>query len=130
MDIKFLTVENVLRLHARSIARYGGSDGVRDTGLLESAVAMPMATFGGELLHPDISAMAAAYLFHISKAHALVDGNKRTAWAAALAFIKLNGSRINATNEDVIEIGLAVADGSLSKSDLTERLRGMIREST
>jgi death-on-curing protein len=119
----------VLRLHARSIKRFGGSEGVRDIGLLESAVAMPMATFGGELLHPDIPAMAAAYLFHISKAHELVDGNKRTAWAAALAFIQLNGHKLKATNKDIIEIGLAVAEGSLGKADLTERLRAMIQES-
>ena len=127
-EIQFLTVENVLRLHSLSIKRYGGSEGVRDMGLLESAVAMPMATFGGVLLHPDISAMAAAYLFHISKAHALFDGNKRTAWAAALAFVSLNGCKVDATNEEVIEIGLAVADGSLGKADLTERQRTMVRE--
>lgn len=125
-DIRFLTVENVLRLHAQSIERFGGRDGVRDIGLLESAVAMPMATYGGELLHPDIAAMAGAYLFHISKAHALVDGNKRTAWAAVLVFITLNGHDIKATNEEVIEIGLAVADGSMNKDELIERLRGMI----
>lgn len=128
MEIRFLTVENVLRLHSLSVARYGGSDGVRDFGLLDSAVAMPQATFSGELLHPDVPAMAAAYLFHISKAHALVDGNKRTAWAAALAFTQLNGHQIDATNEDVIEIGLAVAEGSLSKGELTDRLRAMIRQ--
>jgi len=124
--MRFLTVENVLRLHAQSIERFGGRDGVRDIGLLESAVAMPMATYGGELLHPDIPAMAGAYLFHISKAHSLIDGNKRTAWAAALVFVALNGHDIKATNDEVIEIGLAVADGSLAKGELIERLREMI----
>lgn len=125
-DIRFLTVENVLRMHAQSIERFGGRDGVRDIGLLESAVAMPMATYSGEMLHPDIAAMAGAYLFHISKAHALIDGNKRTAWAAALVFLALNGHDIKANNNEVIEIGLAVADGSLPKRELIKRLRGMI----
>lgn len=125
-DAQFLTVDNVLRLHAQSIERFGGRDGVRDIGLLESAVGMPMATYGGELLHPDIAAMAGAYLFHISKAHAFVDGNKRTAWAAALVFVVLNGHDIEASNDEVIEIGLAVADGSMAKSELIERLRAMI----
>lgn len=125
-DIRFLTVENVLRMHAQSIERFGGRDCAGDIGLLESAVAMPMATYGGEMLHPDIAAMAGAYLFHISKAHALIDGNKRTAWAAALVFLALNGHDIKANNNEVIEIGLAVADGSLPKRELIKRLRGMI----
>ncbi|MBX3474825.1 MAG: type II toxin-antitoxin system death-on-curing family toxin [Planctomycetes bacterium] len=125
-EVRFLTTENVLKLHALSIEGFGGRDGVRDIGLLESAVAMPMAMFGGELLHPDIAAMAGAYLFHMSKSHALLDGNTRTAWAAALVFVVLNGHDIKATNDEVIEIGLAVADGSMAKDALIERLRAMI----
>src|SRR5207249_5785917 len=84
--VHFLTVDQVLSIHARVLAEYGGGDGVRDIGLLDSAVAMPAAAFGGQHLHDGIPAMAAAYLFHICKNHAFVDGNKRTGLAAAIQF--------------------------------------------
>lgn len=72
--IRFLSVDDVNRLHELTVANHGGSPGIRDSGLLDAAVAMPMQSFGGEYLHPDIPAMAAAYHFHICQAHAYVDG--------------------------------------------------------
>jgi death on curing protein len=126
-QIRFLSVQNVQRLHAQAIARFGGVDGLRDPGMLASAVAMPQASFGGEYLHPDLSAMAAAYLFHISQAHPFLDGNKRAAMAAALTLARLNGAGITATDDEMIEIGLAVAAGVMSKDELTRRMRAWIR---
>ena len=122
----FLSVANVLRLHEMSIERFGGSPGVRDAGLLESAVAMPQASYGGTYLHENLFAMTAAYLFHISQAHAFVDGNKRTALAAALTFATLNGVRMNAGDDDLIEICLGVAAGEIGKDELTRRLRAVL----
>ena len=88
--MEFLSVEDVLLLHADQVNLYGGDHGVRDPGLLESAVAQARASFGGEYLHTDILEMAAAYLYHIVQSHPFVDGNKRTGLIAALAFLDLN----------------------------------------
>ena len=87
----FLTQDEVLRAHETQIAQFGGSSGIRDLGLLESALSMPQAAFGGTYLHGDIYEMAAAYLFHIVSNHPFVDGNKRTGMVAALTFLDLNG---------------------------------------
>jgi prophage maintenance system killer protein len=78
MDPVFLSIDEVLEIHLQQIERYGGSAGLRDAAGLESAVATPQATFGGEFLHSSIPAMAAAHLFHLCLNHAFVDGNKRT----------------------------------------------------
>ena len=87
MDPKFLTLDDVIEIHGEMIARYGGSDGIRDKGLLESAVATPQASFGGDYVHTDVFEMAAAYLFHIVKNHPFIDGNKRTGAMAAFVFL-------------------------------------------
>ena len=91
----FLTQEEVLLAHETQIERYGGSTGVRDLGLLESALAMPSASFGGTYLHADIYARAAAYLFHIVSNHPFVDGNKRTGTVGAFRCLRRNGKRRN-----------------------------------
>lgn len=82
MDPEYLTTEDVLEIHADQIERYGGSGGIRDRGLLEAAVAMPQASFDGQLLHGDLFEMAAAYLYHLVQNHPFVDGNKRAGTAA------------------------------------------------
>jgi len=129
-DFRYFAVEDVLHLHELSIKQFGGSSGLRDQGLLEAAIAMPLAQFGGIDLHPDIESKAAAYLFHISQAHAFVDGNKRTAMAAALTFIILNGHDYSATDEELIEIGMSVAAGALGKDELIERFRKIVVRSS
>ena len=91
IDPIFLSVDDVLSLHADQLARYGGLPGVRDAGGLEAAVEMPRATFGGEYLHADLFSMAAAYAFHIAESQAFVDGNKRAGLNAALVFLLMNG---------------------------------------
>ncbi|MBN2475130.1 MAG: type II toxin-antitoxin system death-on-curing family toxin [Pirellulales bacterium] len=87
----FLSVEDVLVLHANQIGLYGGDQGVRALGLLESAITQPQATFGGQVLHEFPFEMAAAYFFHILQNHPFIDGNKRTGTVAALVFLDLNG---------------------------------------
>jgi death-on-curing protein len=115
----FLTVEQVLEIHRRGIEQHGGSSELRDRGLLESAVAMPAAQFGGEFLHDGVPAMAAAYLFHLCKNHPFVDGNKRVAITAAEVFTELNGHLLRATDKALEKLTLGVADSSISKQDAT-----------
>jgi death on curing protein len=119
---RFITLSIVLRIHERQIEQYGGSSGVRDMGLLESALAQPESTFGGELLHPTIAAQAAAYLYHIAKNHPFIDGNKRTSFAITDAFLRGNDYRLNLTPAQAFDLTIQVAQSEISKEDLTEFL--------
>ncbi len=119
----FLTAEHVLAIHRRVVADFGGDPAVRDQGLLESAVMMPAAQYGGEFLHPDLPSMAAAYLFHICRSHPFVDGNKRTALVAAEVFLLLNGWSIRATNRELERVTLDIAQGKLTKNEVASFLR-------
>ena len=123
MNVVFPSVAEVLELHSASLERHGGAEGVRDTNLLESALAQPIASFGGQLLHPDLFLMAAAYLFHLVKNHPFVDGNKRTGLAAALAFLDVNGVTIDRGTEELFEMTIGVAEGRLTKDDIAGILR-------
>lgn len=86
----FLDIDRVIRTHRSLIEAYGGVDGVRDAGLLHSALAMPQASFGGQYLHADLFEMAAAYLYHIAQNHPFLDGNKRTGAASAIIVLAMN----------------------------------------
>lgn len=119
----FLTLEEVREIHADQIERYGGSPGIRDISLLQSAIAMPAAGFGEQYLHADLLEMAAAYLFHIVKDHPFVDGNKRVGAASALVFLELNRVDVNLPNDDLIEMVLAVAQDKLGKAAIAEFFR-------
>ena len=119
-EVIFLDVEALLAIHARMIQEYGGGTGLRDPGLLESAAAMPAASFGGQFLHDGIAAMAAAYLFHLCKNHPFVDGNKRTAFTALDVFLRLNGVRLDAAEDEKYQIVLAVVTGQLSFEAIVE----------
>ncbi len=116
-DPEFLTFDDVLALHADRIEKYGGPLGLRDAGGLSSAIGMASARFGGTFLHPTLAEMAAAYLFHISQAHPFVDGNKRVALAAALAFLALNDREIVADPDAFYDICIRVAAGEAIKAD-------------
>lgn len=123
----FLTTDHVLAIHRRMIREFGGDPGVRDHGLLQSAVMMPAARFEGGFLHDGIPAMAAAYLFHLCKNHPFVDGNKRTALASAEVFILVNGMRMTVSNEDLEALTLGVADGRVAKEDVVAFFRQHVR---
>lgn len=123
MEPQFLSLSEVLEIHQDQIARYGGDSGLRDIGLLKSALGMPSTTYGGNFLHTDIYEMAAAYLFHIVKNHPFVDGNKRVGTVAALVFLLLNGYDFDAPEDDLAEMVIGVADSQLKKSDVTHFIR-------
>ena len=123
---KFPLLDDVLRIHDRQIEVFGGSTGVRDLGLLESALAQPQATFGGELLHPTLPEQAVAYLYHLAKNHPFIDGNKRTAFAVMDMFIRGNGFRLRFSPGQAYDLVLRVAESDISKEDLAELLKGAI----
>ena len=116
MDPQFLALDEVLAIHEDRIRKYGGSSGVRDLGLLESALGTVMATFGGEFLHQTLFEMGAAYLFNICRNHPFVDGNKRTALACSLTFLRLNGIRIKSGEDELYDLVIGVAEGRVSKA--------------
>lgn len=123
MPVSFLTLDEVLAIHADQIERYGGSLGIRDRGLLESALAMPEATFSEQELHPSLAEKASAYLFHLVKNHPFVDGNKRVGLAVALAFLGINDVLIEATDDELVELVLGVAESRHDKLDVAVFLR-------
>ena len=122
----FLNVDAVLRIHRQVIARNGGDPGLRDAGLLESAIAQPQAMFGGEWLHPDLAMMAAAYLFHLAMNHAFIDGNKRVSAAAAGVFLDLNGATLTCDESEFEALVLSVARGESDKATIAAFIRGHI----
>ncbi len=129
MRVELLSVPTVLKIHEESLTRFGGSPGVRDRALLESAVTQARATFGGVFLHEDVFAMAAAYLFHIVRNHPFVDGNKRAGLGAALAFLDGNGVSIDRPTPLLYDATIAVAEGRLDKKGLAERCRSLANAS-
>jgi death on curing protein len=120
---EFLEVDDVLAIHDEALSAFGGSAGVRDAGLLASAVAMPRASFGGELLHEDLFAMAAAYAFHIAQNQPFIDGNKRTAILAAAVFLSLNSVEIPEATDDLYDAMIGIAERRLGKEDIAAVLR-------
>ena len=122
-----LTVEIVREIHAGAIGEFGGSDGVRDLTLLESAVSAPQASFGGQSPYQDLTEVAAAYLFYLCQNHPFVDGNKRTALGACIVFLRLNGMEPQRDNPDWEELTLAVAASELDRDQTTRRLRKLLR---
>jgi death-on-curing protein len=111
--VQYLTLEEVLLLHARLIQRTGGSVGVLDIGLLESAMARPRATFEGKDLYPSVWHKAAALMHSLIMNHPFVDGNKRTALTAAGLFLALNGHTLAASNEEVLGLTRQVVRGEI-----------------
>ena len=122
-DVPFLTTDEVLEIHDDQIRRYGGAVGIRDIGLLQSAVAMPSTGVGDHYVHRDVYEMAAAYLFHIVQNHPFVDGNKRTGAVAAMVFLALNDIRLEAAEDELEHIVREVARGRLDKAGVSEFLR-------
>jgi death on curing protein len=122
---RWLDVDIVLDFHAEQLALFGGPDGVRDLGLLESALARPINKFAyGET---DIAALAAAYGFGIARNHPFVDGNKRTALAAMIVFLGLNGLDLDAPQEAATAIILSLAAGEITEDVLARWIAGHIK---
>jgi death on curing protein len=112
----FLTLDEVLVAHEEQIGLFGGTSGIRDAGLLLSAMGNVEATFGGVFLHETIFEMAAAYLYGICRNHPFVDGNKRTALAAALTFLDTNQIEVHADENELVDLVISVAEGKTSKA--------------
>jgi len=119
----FLTVDQILELHQDQIDNYGGSAGVRDMTLVESAAGAPSASFGGQFLHSDIFEMAAALLFALVQNHAFIDGNKRVGTAAALVFLKSNGVEIANREPEFGDLVLRVASSRAKKDEVAQYFR-------
>jgi death-on-curing protein len=120
MDIRFISLPEVLMIYRDQIEHYGGRYGIRDLELLSSAQHAPESTFGNKYLYETIPRMAATYAFHICGNHALIDGNKRTALATALVFLDINGYEFTCTEDKVYETMMAVASRKMGKEELED----------
>ena len=120
----FLRKQEVLEIHARLIEEFGGSHGLRDEGALESA--LTAAENRAHYASADVTTCAAVYAFHISQAHAFLDGNKRVAAAVAEIFLEVNGSHLNATNDEIFLLFLRVASGEFSREAVEDFFRDRV----
>jgi death on curing protein len=120
--VKYLTPQQVLLIHDQMVKRFGGSHGIRDIGLVESAVARPRATFDGMDLYESIFEKAAALLQSLLKNHPFVDGNKRTALVSAAIFMKMNGYNLINQHEEEVEFGVNVDNKRLSLEKIAKWL--------
>lgn len=120
--MEYLTTAEVLLLHARLIQRTGGSGGIRDMGLLESALARPKATFDQDELYPDLWSKAAALMHSLIKNHPFVDGKKRTALTAAGLFLELNGYRLVAGNQAALKFTQSAGVGRVGLGEMARWL--------
>jgi death on curing protein len=125
-EIEFLPKHIIIYFHQQIISLYGGTLGLRDEGLLDSALKQPRAMFDGSYLHDSLVKMAAAYGFHICNNHPFIDGNKRVALVAMDAFLQKNGFEISSSEKDVYEIMMKLASGTVTKTDLTDWLEANI----
>lgn len=116
--IRFLSIEDVIQIQQDTVEHEGGGRGLRDLGCLIAAVMMPRQTFGGQVLHEDLAAMSAAYLFHIAQNRPFVDANTRAATLASLVFLAGNGVQSLPDPDELEQITMAVASGQMPKPDL------------
>jgi death on curing protein len=126
-EIVWVLEEAVRAIHERQIAEHGGSSGLRDEGLLQSALARPqhLAAYGDP--PPDLAALAAAYAFGIARNHPFIDGNKRVALVAARTFLLINGANLEASQEEKYLTFLRLAEGSLSEEELAHWIRRRLK---
>lgn len=125
--MRYLSLSEVLRLHADLVATSGGATGVRDLGRVQAALAQPMATFGGEDLYPALADKAAALGFALVQGHAFIDGNKRIGHAAMEVFLMLNGLELVESVDEQERAILAVASGKMSQEAFTEWVTQRVR---
>jgi death-on-curing protein len=127
-DCFHLTIEIVREIHYQAVKIFGGLHGIRDEALLASAVFAPQSSFGGKSPYVDLVDIAAAYLFYLGRNHPFFDGNKRTAMAAAIVFLRLNGFDPAADGDDWERLVLDVASGKIDREQTTRRLRKLVRK--
>ena len=127
-DCFHLTVEIVREIHEEAVKNFGGLHGIRDEALLASAVFAPQSSFGGRSPYVDLIDIAAAYLFYLCRNHPFLDGNKRTAMAAAIVFLRLNGFDPAGDGDDWERLVLDVASGKIDRERTNRRLRKLVRK--
>jgi death-on-curing protein len=113
-------------IHRRQLAEHGGLDGIRDAGLLASALARPKNLFAYSNPKPDVSALAASYAFGIARNHPFVDGNKRTAFVVCRTFLRLNGQDVDATESEKYLEFIGLAEGTIGEEELAEWIRSRL----
>ncbi|MES2504485.1 MAG: type II toxin-antitoxin system death-on-curing family toxin [Myxococcota bacterium] len=123
IEPKFLTLDQVLVLHQMQIELFGGIGGVKDEGLLRSALAQPESGFNGVYFHEELYDMASAYLFHLVKNHAFIDGNKRIAAITAAVFLEVNGLTVIADEKEFEKIVMDAAQSLLTKKQIADFFR-------
>lgn len=128
-DPVFLTLAEIIEVHVDQIRRYGGQAGLRDVGLLQSALAQPQASFAGQWLHKDLYGMAAAYAYYLCQNHPFIDGNKRTALASALVFLELNGISLLDPRGRLKNAMFRMASAKMAKEEFARLLRKLPRQS-
>lgn len=114
----FFEYEQVVKIHSSLIAKTGGMDGIRDAQLLDSALKTPFQTFGGNNLYPDILDKASQLCYSLIENHPFVDGNKRIGVHLMLLFLKLNNIEVNYSQQELVDFGLDIASGKMSKNDI------------
>ncbi|MBQ9596146.1 MAG: type II toxin-antitoxin system death-on-curing family toxin [Synergistaceae bacterium] len=122
-EVKVLTIEQVIGLHSEIVSESGGSDGIRDMGLLDSAVNAPFQSFGGYDVYPTIYEKAARLGFGLAQNHAFIDGNKRIAAHALLSFLSINGIEIDCTEFELFSVFYKLASSEITFEDLVKWLR-------
>jgi death-on-curing protein len=118
--MKRLSLETIIALHSELIIQTGGLDGVRDANMLDASINSPFHTFGGQYVYPTIQSMAAHLAFSLIKNHPFIDGNKRIGILSMLVFLEVNGLSITCSDDELITLGLGLADSSIDESKLVD----------
>jgi len=128
-QVNFLTLENIIDIHDHLLQAFGGSYGLRDQNLLESALHQPQLQFDNRYVCDDLCSMAAAYAYHIIKNHPFVDGNKRTGVFSAITFLEFNDQMIDLGNQQLYQLAIDIAESKIPKDAIAEFLRKNVLES-
>lgn len=128
IDVVYITLDEVLAIHDDMVERYGGSFGIRDLGLIQSAIARPQATFGGQDLYPTLIDKAAALFHSLIFNHAFADGNKRTSLTSTARFLHLNGYELKADQKELIDFPLRVENKHLDIEEISRWLKEHVKK--
>jgi death-on-curing protein len=118
--MKHLSYETVIAMHSELITQSGGLDGIRDTNMLDASINSPFHTFDGQYFYPTIQSMAAHLAFSLIKNHPFLDGNKRIGILSMLVFLDINGLPVDCTDDDLVTLGLGLADSSITELELID----------